>query len=68
MRLLKILIWVTAILTIFVKFFAGKEHDSFFWHRIPSVEAVFGALGALTLIFLSRTLALIAFKKENFYD
>ncbi len=68
MRHLKIIMCVMAIITIFVGFFATREHDSFFWHRIPSVEAVFGFLGTLMLIFLSRILALIAFKKENFYD
>jgi len=68
MKTLKIVIGVMAIITIFVGFFAAREHDSFFWHRIPSMEAVFGVLGTLILIFLSRILVLIAFKKEDFYD
>jgi hypothetical protein len=67
-KTLKVVVGVMAIITIFVGFFAGREHSSFFWHRIPSLEAVFGALGTLILIFLSRILALIAFKKEDFYD
>ena len=67
-RTLKIIVGGMAIVTIFMGFFAGREHDSFFWHRIPSMEAVFGVLGTLMLIFLSRILALLAFKKENFYD
>jgi len=68
MRHLKIVLWVMAILTIFVGFFAARGHNSLFWHRIPSMEAVFGVFGTLMLIFLSRILALIALKKEDFYD
>jgi len=68
MKTLKVIVGVMAMIAIFAGFLVGREHDSFFWHRIPSVEAVFGFLGTFMLIFLSRILALIAFKKENFYD
>jgi hypothetical protein len=49
-------------------FFIKHEHVVFLWHKIPSVEVVFGALGAFLLILATRILASFALKKEDFYD
>jgi len=38
------------------------------WHKIPSVEVVFGVLGAFLLILATRILDSCAQKKEDFYD
>ena len=38
------------------------------WHRIPSIDVLFGVLGALLLIAAARVLASFAEKGEDFYD
>lgn len=67
-RFLKILLWVMALLSIPIGFFAKKEHIVFFWHQIPLAEVVIGIAGTLVLILLFRIVAFISFKKEDYYD
>jgi len=67
-RFLKILLWVMALLSIPIGFFANKEHIVFFWHQIPLAEVVMGVAGTLVLILLFRIVAFISLKKEDYYD
>ncbi|MBE9541829.1 MAG: hypothetical protein IMF01_05880 [Proteobacteria bacterium] len=67
-KMLKKLFIILAILCIPVGFFIEHEHVVFFWHKIPSVEAIFGILGAFLLILAIGILASFAQKKEDFYD
>jgi len=67
-RMLKKLFLILAVLCIPVGFFAKHDHVVFLWHKIPSIEVVFGVLGAFLLILATRTLASFALKKEDFYD
>lgn len=48
--------------------FIKQEHAVFLWHKIPSIEAAFGALGACLLIGATRILASFTRKREGFYD
>jgi len=59
---------VSCIPCIPVRFFAKHEHTIFFWHKIPSIEAIFGVLGAFLLILAAGILASFAQKKEDFCD
>ncbi|MEW6375689.1 MAG: hypothetical protein AB1502_07855 [Thermodesulfobacteriota bacterium] len=56
------------VLSLPLGFFVEHEHAIFFWHQIPSVEALFGGFGALLLILVIKLLASFASKKEDFYD
>jgi hypothetical protein len=44
------------------------DHAVFFWHRIPSIDTLFGFLGAMLLIVGARLLAHLVRKEEDFYD
>jgi hypothetical protein len=67
-RFLKILLWVAALLSVPIGFFANKEHMVFFWHKIPLTEVAIGIAGTLVLILLSRIVNFISLKKEDYYD
>jgi len=66
--MLKKLFIILAVLCIPIGFFIKHEHAIFFWHKIPSIEAIFGILGAFLLILAIGILASFAQKKEDFYD
>lgn len=67
-KMLKKLFIILAVLCIPVGFFIKHEHAIFFWHKIPSIEAIFGILGAFLLILAIGILTSFAQKKEDFYD
>ena len=67
-KMLKKLFILLAILCIPIGFFIKHEHAVFFWHKIPSIEAIFGVIGAFLLILAIGILASFAQKKEDFYD
>ena len=67
-KMLKRLFIILAVLCIPVGFFIKHEHVVFFWHKIPSIEAIFGVLGAFLLILATWILTSFAQKKEDFYD
>lgn len=49
-------------------FLTEHEHAVFPWHTIPSMDAIFGALGALLLIGAIRIVGSFASREEDFYD
>jgi len=65
---LKVLFYSFLILCIPAGFFLEHEHAVFFWHRIPSVDTLFGFFGAMLLILGARLLAHLVRKEEDFYD
>ncbi len=67
-KMLKKVFLILAVLCIPVGFFTKHEHAVFLWHKIPSIDAVFGVLGALLLILATAILASFAQRKEDFYD
>jgi hypothetical protein len=67
-KMLKRLFIILAVLCIPAGFFAKHDHVVFLWHKIPSIEAIFGVLGAFLLIVAAGILASFAQKKEDFYD
>jgi len=66
--MLKKIFILLAVLSIPVGFFIKHEHAVFFWHKIPSIEAIFGVIGAFLLILATAILTSFAQKKEDFYD
>jgi hypothetical protein len=67
-KILKRLFILLAVVCIPVGFFIRHDHAVFFWHKIPSIEAIFGVIGAFLLIVATAILTSFAQKKENFYD
>lgn len=67
-KIFKIVFMALAVLSIPIGFFVEHEHAIFPWHRIPSVEAIFGFLGTFVLILATAILSSFAQKKEDFYD
>ena len=49
-------------------FFAEHDHAAFWWHHIPSLDAVFGFLGAFLLIGVIKIVGAFASREEGFYD
>ncbi|HUT70197.1 MAG TPA: hypothetical protein VMW89_05930 [Desulfatiglandales bacterium] len=67
-KMLKRLFVVLTVLSVLTGLFIKPEHVVFLWHKIPSIDAGFGALGTCLLIVATRILASFARKKEGFYD
>jgi hypothetical protein len=67
-KTLKRIFFVLVVACIPLGFFTGHEHGVSFWHRIPSIDVLFGVLGALLLIAAARVLASFAEKEEDFHD
>ncbi len=67
-KTLKRIFYIFLVLCIPAEFFIEHEHAVFFWHKIPSIDVVFGFLGALLLIAGSRLLARLVQREEDFYD
>ena len=66
--MLKRLLIVLAVLSIPAGLFITHEHAVFLWHKIPSIDTLFGFLGAMLLIVGARLLAHLIQKEEDFYD
>ena len=67
-RRLKQLFLILVALSILAGFFVEHEHAVFWWHKVPSMDAIFGALGALLLLVGTKMLASFAHREEDFYD
>jgi len=49
-------------------FFAEHDHAVFWWHHVPSLDAVFGFLGAFLFIGVIKIVGAFASREEGFYD
>jgi hypothetical protein len=67
-KTLKRIFYIFLVLCIPAGFFIEHEHAVFFWHKIPSVDSLFGFLGAMLLILGARLLAHLVQREEDFYD
>jgi len=67
-RHLKKLFLLVVIVCIPLGFLTEHEHAVFPWHTIPSMDAIFGALGALLLIGAIKIVGSFASREEDFYD
>jgi len=65
---LKKLFLASVILCIPLGFVYKHDHVHFFWDKIPSIDVIFGVLGAVLLLVAIKILASFAFKEEDFYD
>ena len=67
-KILKSLFVLLAVGCIPVGVYIRHDHPVFFWHKIPSIEAIFGIIGAFLLIAATAILTSFAQKEEDFYD
>ncbi len=67
-KTLKMIFYSFLVLCIPAGFFIEHEHAVFFWHKIPSIDVVFGFLGAMLLIGGAWLLARLVRREEDFYD
>jgi len=67
-KALKKIFFALVILCIPLGFVYKHDHVHFFWDKIPSIDVIFGILGAVLLLIAIKTLASFAFKKEDYYD
>jgi hypothetical protein len=67
-KTLKRIFYIFLVLCIPAGLFIEHEHAVFFWHKIPSVDVVFGFLGAVVLIVGARLLSHLVQREEDFYD
>jgi hypothetical protein len=67
-RYLRILFLLMVFSSLPAGFFMEHEQAVFPWHTIPSIDAIFGGLGALLLILAIKILGSFASRKEDFYD
>lgn len=65
---LKRLFFILLIVCIPAGFFTEQEHALSLWHAIPSIDVIFGGLGALLLILGVKLVGSFASRKEDFYD
>ena len=65
---LRTIFYMFLVLCIPAGFFTEHGHAVFFWHKIPSIDVVFGFLGAMLLIVGARLLAHLVGREEEFYD
>jgi hypothetical protein len=50
-------------------FIVHPSEVQYFWEKLPIFEAIFGFVGCLCIIFLSKALGrLFVQKKEDYYD
>jgi hypothetical protein len=67
-RHLKRVFLILVILCIPAGFLTEHEHAVFLWHDIPSIDAIFGVLGALFILLAIKLVVCFASRKEDFYD
>ena len=68
-RNLKYAIGLYLVLVLALGLIAQPQRVDHFWEKLPIFEAVFGFLGCLLIIFVSKALGhLFLQKKEDYYD
>jgi hypothetical protein len=65
---LKKLLLLFAILSIPAGFYVQPEHAIYAWHSLPSLDAIIGGVGVLLLLLITKGVASIASREEDFYD
>lgn len=68
-RHLKRVFLILVILCIPAGFLTEHEHAAVsLWHKIPSIDAIFGVLGALFILLAIKVVGCFASQREDFYD
>lgn len=65
---LKIFFFIALGLSVVIGLPIDQPYDNFFWHKIPSVDVIFGIICPLIFIGSKKIIALVAQRKESFYD
>ncbi len=66
---LKYLFFICIGLSIVAGFFITHEHVHFWWEKIPAFDAIFGFLGCIIIVVVSKALGHSWIQKdEDYYD
>ena len=68
-RFLKILFYISLVLTVIADFFIIRKHIHFPWENIPGVYALFGIAACIMIVILAKVLGYKwLMRKEDYYD
>ncbi len=65
---LKIYFFIVLGLSVVIGLPLTQPYDNFFWHKIPSVNVIFGIICPLIFIGAKKIVSFVAQRKESFYD
>ncbi len=69
MKILKILLFLSIVITGALAFYFKNEHPHFIWQKIPVYDTIFGLVGSLVAIIIAKTLGhFLLQKEEDYYD
>jgi hypothetical protein len=68
-KTLKYVFFISIGLSILIGFFISHEHVHFWWEKIPAFDAIFGFLGCIVIVLVSKALGHHWIQKdEDYYD
>lgn len=68
-RVMKPLFFISIIMSCILGFYFQHPHPHFIWQKIPVFDAVFGFIGCVVIIVVSKALGKIWLQKEeDYYD
>ncbi len=66
---LKIILYISIAATCILGFLFPNEHPHFWWQKIPVFDAVFGFIGCIVIVLVSKWIGHgWLMKKEDYYD
>jgi len=69
LKFLKVLFFLSIIISCILGFYFRNEHPHFIWQKIPVFDAIFGFVGCAVVIVIAKTLGHIWLQKEeDYYD
>ena len=68
-KVLKILFFLSIVISIGLGFVFRNEHPHFFWQKLPVFEALFGFIGCMVVVLIAKVLGrFLLQKKEDYYN
>ena len=68
-RIFKYLFFISIGLSVLIGLFLPHEHVNFWWEKIPAFDAIFGFVGCVLIVFVSKALGHHWLQRnEDYYD
>jgi hypothetical protein len=64
----KVFLFTSTALFILINLFLPTEEAHFVWERLPIFNVIFGFLGCILIIVVSKTIGKCLQRDENYYD
>ena len=69
LKMLKFLFFISIGIFVLLGFFVIPEHPHFIWEKIPGFDALFGFIGCIIIVVVSKALGHHWLQKnEDYYD